>query len=114
MRGHHLQLSLERLESTWPVTNRKAFMGVIILTCRCGQRVKAPGARPGRTGRCPACGGVLEVPPGPGIDPSEAMLDAEQSANLRTPDLAGDDEDLRTPGGYFVEPVQCSDGRTVR
>jgi hypothetical protein len=37
-------------------------MNVPILVCGCGMRVKAPGAKPGRVGRCPACGGRLEVP----------------------------------------------------
>lgn len=37
-------------------------MDVPILVCGCGMRIKAPGARPGRVGRCPACGGKLEVP----------------------------------------------------
>ena len=72
------------------------------------------GARPGRTGRCPACGGVLEVPPGPEIDPSEVMLDAEQSANLRSPDLADDDEDLRSPWRLFRRTRAMQRGRTGR
>jgi hypothetical protein len=37
-------------------------MDVPILVCGCGMRMRAPGARPGRVGRCPACGGRLEVP----------------------------------------------------
>jgi hypothetical protein len=32
-----------------------------ILVCACGKRLRAPGARPGRVGRCPACGDVLRV-----------------------------------------------------
>ena len=43
-------------------------MDVPILVCGCGMRMKAPGARPGRVGRCPACGGRLEVPDVPDID----------------------------------------------
>ena len=35
---------------------------VPILVCDCGKRLRAPGARPGRLGRCPACGGELRVP----------------------------------------------------
>lgn len=33
-----------------------------ILVCACGKRLRAPGAIPGRVGRCPACGGELRVP----------------------------------------------------
>ncbi len=50
-------------------------MDVPILVCGCGMRVKAPGARPGRVGRCPACGGRLEVPDVPGLaDEPEASI----------------------------------------
>jgi hypothetical protein len=43
-------------------------MDVPILVCGCGMRMKAPGARPGRVGRCPSCGGRLEVPEVPIIE----------------------------------------------
>ncbi len=33
-----------------------------ILVCQCGARLNAPGATPGRVGRCPACGSALKVP----------------------------------------------------
>ena len=35
---------------------------VTVLVCDCGKRLKAPGARPGRVGQCPACGAVLRYP----------------------------------------------------
>jgi hypothetical protein len=35
---------------------------VTILVCQCGARLNAPGATPGRSGKCPACGSVLRVP----------------------------------------------------
>jgi hypothetical protein len=38
------------------------FMNVVFLVCDCGLRLKAPGAIPGRVGRCPKCGGQLRVP----------------------------------------------------
>lgn len=38
------------------------LMAVHILICDCGMRVKAPGATPGRVGRCPKCGRRLQVP----------------------------------------------------
>ena len=42
-------------------------MDVPTLVCGCGMRIKAPGAKPGRVGRCPSCGGRLEVPQAPPI-----------------------------------------------
>ena len=35
---------------------------VTILVCDCGKRLRAPGARPGRVGKCPSCGGTLRFP----------------------------------------------------
>lgn len=35
---------------------------VPVMVCACGKRLRAPGAVPGRVGRCPACGGELRVP----------------------------------------------------
>ncbi len=40
-------------------------MSESILVCDCGLRVRAPGATPGRVGRCPKCGGELRVPEWP-------------------------------------------------
>jgi hypothetical protein len=44
-------------------------------------RVRAPGARPGRVGRCPACGGRLEVPEPSAIpgEPEAAIRLADRS-----------------------------------
>jgi len=42
-----------------------ALSDVPILICACGKRLRAPGAAPGRVGRCPACGGTLRVPRDP-------------------------------------------------
>lgn len=39
-------------------------MALTVLVCRCGKRISAPGAKPGRVGRCPACGAALRVPDG--------------------------------------------------
>src|SRR4030088_328686 len=35
---------------------------VPVLVCACGKRLRAPGAKPGRVGRCPSCGGTMRVP----------------------------------------------------
>ncbi len=40
-------------------------MSVPILVCECGMPIKAPGATPGRVGKCPRCGGRLVVPDEP-------------------------------------------------
>ena len=61
-------------------------MDVPILVCGCGMRIKAPGAKPGRVGRCPACGGRLEIPETPVIpdEPAPAIdfADAEDGFGL--------------------------------
>jgi hypothetical protein len=51
-------------------------------------RVKAPGATPGRVGRCPRCGGRLQVPDWP-VPPGELVPQREQAAR---------DE------GYLIDP----------
>lgn len=48
----------------------------VTLVCECGKRLKAPGAVPGRVGRCPACGGTLRVPDAVVSDP-EPLPDSE-------------------------------------
>lgn len=63
-------------------------MSVPILICECGLRVKAPGATPGRVGRCPNCGGRLQMPD----------LPAPQQAKVKEPLERGDP-------GYRLEPV---------
>jgi hypothetical protein len=37
-------------------------MSTTTLVCPCGMTLKAPGAKPGRVGKCPKCGGMLRVP----------------------------------------------------
>ena len=65
-------------------------MSVPILICECGLRVKAPGATPGRVGRCPNCGGPLTLPEAP----------AAQQLRLKKPREAADGD------GYQLEPVK--------
>ncbi len=60
-------------------------MSVLVLVCRCGQRIKAPGATPGRVGRCPKCGESLKVP--------EAVPPARR------------EENETTAAGYYVEEI---------
>jgi len=37
-------------------------VSVVTLVCSCGMKLKAPGAVPGRVGKCPRCGSMLKVP----------------------------------------------------
>jgi len=48
-------------------------MSVVVLICECGLQVNAPGATPGRVGRCPNCGSQLKVPEVP--RPSKAIVE---------------------------------------
>ncbi len=72
------------------------------MVCACGLRLKAPGATPGRVGRCPRCGGQIRVPqepmtkPAAEIDPWEVPPTAyqiepvaEPSAMANRPSRAG-------------------------
>jgi hypothetical protein len=45
---------------------------VTTLVCSCGQRLKTTGARPGRLGRCPACGNQFRVPEDAPLAPAPA------------------------------------------
>ena len=57
-------------------------MSVTILVCACGKRVRAPGARPGRVGRCPACGRSLKAPAATGV-PAQPETGAKVAAGTR-------------------------------
>ncbi|HZW33867.1 MAG TPA: hypothetical protein VFF52_24305, partial [Isosphaeraceae bacterium] len=49
-----------------------------ILVCRCGKRLRAPGATPGRVGHCPACGAALRVPE-PAAGPADESMPVESA-----------------------------------
>ena len=74
-------------------------MSITTLVCPCGMTLKAPGAKPGRVGKCPRCGGLLRVP-------DEAAPPAKKAARGPVPDepppapLSEPDEG--TPAGYGV------------
>lgn len=70
-------------------------MGVTVLVCPCGMRLKAPGAVPGRVGKCPACGGMLRVP--------EAPADRPPSPSPPRPADGSEAEPIRAAAGYVVE-----------
>lgn len=63
-------------------------MSVPILVCECGLRLRAPGAVPGRVGRCPKCKGVLKFP---------------DSTSPMTPPAESESGSV----GYFLEPNQA-------
>jgi hypothetical protein len=76
-------------------------MGVTILICTCGQRVRAPGAKPGRVGRCPACGGRLEVAP------RTENRSPHQSAGIRPSEPDSHEFQRGEPaGGYSLQPEE--------
>ncbi len=66
-------------------------MGVAILVCGCGLKVRAAGASPGRVGRCPRCGGELRVP--------EAIPE-KQPIPTRAADSGGEEP------GYGLRPAK--------
>jgi hypothetical protein len=86
---------------------------VPILVCECGLRLKAPGAAPGRVGRCPSCGGTLRVPEVPNsrqtgqkitreVPAAGYHLEPASEASILVPNRTGPLPD--TPaGGVFVE-----------
>ena len=82
-------------------------MGVTFLTCRCGQRVKAPGARPGRTGRCPTCGSLLEVPGEPGADRPEVTVTTERATSPLLQEAGENEYDAQSYNDYAIEPARC-------
>ncbi len=93
---------------------------MIVLVCQCGKRIRAPGAIPGRVGRCPDCGGRLVVPSEPAPEPPAIKpvktdgLERGPANRPKTPEFAavgsnyhlnptngsaarGDDADARNP-----------------
>lgn len=77
-------------------------MTITTLVCPCGMTLKAPGAKPGRVGKCPKCGGMLRVP------------DDFAPARPRPEPIAptADVEDEPAPA-YAVGPKTASAGSTV-
>ena len=78
------------------------LMSVSILVCGCGMKIRAPGATPGRVGRCPSCGGELRVPD---------FLPADEPTRSRPAD------DASPVDGYGLNPnkervVQRKKGRS--
>jgi hypothetical protein len=96
---------------------------VPIMICECGLRLKAPGATPGRVGRCPSCGGSLRVPDTPASrEPSEKKkredpeagyhLQPTNEASTLVPNRTGPLPD-RSAGNVFIErkrPASSVDG----
>ena len=72
---------LQRVEAFLPAKRSSngsiRVSDVPILVCDCGKRLRAPGARPGRTGRCPACGSPLRFPSDIDLEPAPAAPEPE-------------------------------------
>jgi hypothetical protein len=76
----------------------------IVLVCPCGARIRAPGAVPGRTGRCPNCGTSLRVPDAelpPAV--TAAALEGSPAPAGTTP--AGRTRASRLPDARFRESL---------
>lgn len=78
-------------------------MSITTLVCPCGMTLKAPGAKPGRVGKCPRCGGLLRVPDEPAAKRAAPMPIPD------TPPLSPPADPLSDPGedmpaGYGMDP----------
>lgn len=71
-----------------------------VITCRCGRRLNVRGARPGRMGKCPACGSTFRVPEGGLPTPPKPG-----TRTLAKPKARPDDEDKGPGGGYDLGPT---------
>src|SRR5262249_27749706 len=93
-----------------------SLMGVAILVCGCGKKIRAPGATPGRIGRCPSCGGELRVPdflppeePSRSRDPDDAAPAAANGLNsskdrvVRKTKVRSKPSEITPPRAGFVE-----------
>ncbi|WP_165072727.1 hypothetical protein [Paludisphaera rhizosphaerae] len=67
-------------------------MGVTILVCSCGRRLKTAGMAPGKSGRCPGCGRTLRTP--------EAALDEPATAP------AVEEDEWNWQGTYDLTPAE--------
>jgi hypothetical protein len=74
---------------------------VQILICECGMRLKAPGAKPGRVGRCPECGRRLQVPGSP--EPFRLKPDSDEPA---TANVGGSSAPITTSSRDRVQPFR--------
>ncbi|WP_165227633.1 hypothetical protein [Aquisphaera insulae] len=72
-----------------------------LLVCPCGMKVRVPGAAPGRVGRCPSCGGRLEVPP---------QADGWNQAALAG-EREDDDSSQQAGFGYDLQPAEVQPRR---
>jgi hypothetical protein len=90
-------------------------MSVTILKCPCGMRLKATGASPGKSGRCPKCGGLLKVPdeskPVPSVGWSEedetlgtGYEIAESPDEVKPAKIARSEVDEMSGMGYGLTP----------
>lgn len=67
-------------------------MGVTVLVCPCGSRLKAMGLAPGTSGRCPGCGRRIRIP----------------DVVLPSPAASVDEDEWEWRGSYDLEPVSAS------
>ena len=79
-------------------------MSVTTLVCPCGMTLKAPGAKPGRVGKCPRCGGLLRVPDDGPPTRKAARRPAPDGRPAPPPADPIAEPDADMPAGYGVAP----------
>ena len=87
----------------------------MILACRCGQRLNAPGATPGRVGKCSRCGSLITVAadlPRPEAVPSAGPL-PEAAPRPRPARASGIYQPTRASGAVRSGRPALADGLAV-
>ncbi|MBI4230942.1 MAG: hypothetical protein HY608_08925 [Planctomycetes bacterium] len=72
----------------------------IAVACACGKRLQVPDAMAGKRGKCPACGGVIEVKAAAASPPVVAVAD-----KIRVACACG--KALAVPASYAGKKVKC-------
>ena len=86
-------------------------MSVLTLVCSCGMKLKAPGAVPGRVGKCPRCGSLLKVPeatkPAPVTAPVPSQARRETFVGSRGKKAATVPEGRKQSDGLVMPPAHA-------
>ncbi len=78
---------------------------VPILVCACGKRLRAPGATPGRVGRCPACGDIMRVP-----EPAPIAVETRVKPRKKKKKKAAPVHETAIWDGLVKAPNTCENG----
>ena len=87
-------------------------MSVLTLSCPCGMKLKAPGAVPGRVGKCPRCGSLLKVPDEPEAPAPVAPVPTRGASfvGVRAPRISTA-RDLRQQSDGLIMPPRQAETR---